>query len=535
MDPFRKVQRGDRVAAPSAVLHNATVDAVRSARSARTGGVRRSGDILRRRHVGEIFIRNDTGTTQDRFAILAIRDPLFLPDVLLPEDDDTIVMGGAVPEDSDRAFAVLQEPLADGAVGRAVAHGFTLARVTGSHAQAFADLQSDDTGAFATDLSGAERGHVEVLARATSDSDLSCVRIGNGIRTMFEFGVLRTLGATWSYDRYGSTIDSLSGSPGGIGSATAAEQLLFAGELVLIDLTEPTTPLVRKFFRHPLSYTIPEGLVGLRMMTMELGGPLATSPTRVVCEATTLIDLFESGANEDRSYVEVSFGGYGGVSLMGLDACCPVLLGSGWNLGTASTRVADVAAAQAAVLVTIPGALDTSQDSWSVGLHPDSDLEFAGANIAYGENHPADYKFDVDYHSPYFPPVMDGTMTVTTVYAEVGCAFQSALVAGWMTTVPALLPTIPYVTPGAEELVPLGIYFADITAEGNISSLQPATKVHPGFRAYREMPSGLGTAAGLYDKLPVDSQDVRWLGASLPGDDPTPPQTIQIDPEITVS
>lgn len=77
-----------------------------------------------------IKIRNNTGSAQDRYAVLGLAAPVILPADNEPEFLRQVVLAGVTPAASHaNMFAVLLEPLAAGAIGRAVVAGVTPVRV----------------------------------------------------------------------------------------------------------------------------------------------------------------------------------------------------------------------------------------------------------------------------------------------------------------------------------------------------------------------------------------------------------------------
>lgn len=82
-------------------------------------------------------VKNDTGSTIDRFHAAAIGDPLFSP----TDSSQTFknqIGGGLTGETMSSSyfgkFAVFQETVANGKIGRACIHGLTVAQITVNHA-----------------------------------------------------------------------------------------------------------------------------------------------------------------------------------------------------------------------------------------------------------------------------------------------------------------------------------------------------------------------------------------------------------------
>jgi len=127
-DPFRGYRPGD--ASPKdAGSFNAFAMAARLARdsgkilSANPLGSTRSGDIIR--------VKNASGADLDRFAVVGLDEPVFLPSTHLEEFKREVVFSGVTPTSSHvRKFAVLLEPAAnDDRVVRAIVAGVVQVQV----------------------------------------------------------------------------------------------------------------------------------------------------------------------------------------------------------------------------------------------------------------------------------------------------------------------------------------------------------------------------------------------------------------------
>ena len=132
----------------TAEAFNAFVDAANGyqasqrSRSSETGGaVSVSGSIL---------VRNDTGAPLERFAPVGLGAPLILPGDNLRSFQERVVVSGMAPAE-DQPFAVLQVPLAPGALGEALITGATPAQVAVMDA---ADTTAGIVGGILTSGSG---------------------------------------------------------------------------------------------------------------------------------------------------------------------------------------------------------------------------------------------------------------------------------------------------------------------------------------------------------------------------------------------
>ena len=126
--PITKVSAGQKLRIP-AEAYNAFVDAAEAFKAqSHQQQVDRNGVPL---PSGVALVRNDSGTDQDRFAILGLDVPLIAPSDNLASFLEHLTFSGVSPDDKLHAnrFCVLQEPIAAGAIGRAMAVGVTPIRL----------------------------------------------------------------------------------------------------------------------------------------------------------------------------------------------------------------------------------------------------------------------------------------------------------------------------------------------------------------------------------------------------------------------
>jgi hypothetical protein len=185
---IQKVQPGQRVR-PRASDFNAFADAANSIQSqqfgqesaSRPGGA--STDI--------IYIKNTCGAARERFEILALGEPLFLPADAPDQFKNQVVFNGVTPVEGMRpgAFAVLLEPLADQAIGRAQVSGVTPALINCGNSTLPLTMVDMVPGAYvlagrwpASPAFGPYGHGAEVLWRdpGTVDPVLAVVRLGKG-------------------------------------------------------------------------------------------------------------------------------------------------------------------------------------------------------------------------------------------------------------------------------------------------------------------------------------------------------------------
>jgi hypothetical protein len=123
-DNLRKVQSGQQLKIP-AEAYNAFIDAARAEKASRHNIALASSPDFPSSTI--IKVRNQTGVAQNRFNVLAIEAPIVAPAANLQQFKNAVAFNGVVPLNpmTGKRFAVLAEPLAAGAVGRAVLYGAT--------------------------------------------------------------------------------------------------------------------------------------------------------------------------------------------------------------------------------------------------------------------------------------------------------------------------------------------------------------------------------------------------------------------------
>lgn len=144
-DAFRKVIAGSplQISARAWSVLMEMAQWYLSARSsgAGLGGVNQSAGI--------VSVRNDTGGDLDRFSVVGVSEPIIGSTDHLQRFKNRVTLVGEEPGDPEHwgRIAVLQEPVADGKIGRAVVSGITVVKVSsydGNHG--FADIDDGQTG-----------------------------------------------------------------------------------------------------------------------------------------------------------------------------------------------------------------------------------------------------------------------------------------------------------------------------------------------------------------------------------------------------
>lgn len=171
MDPFRKLQSGDRIEGFPRDLYNGLIDLLRGHKSARGG----PAALAAPPNSGIIDVLNDTGEDQDQFAVLGLGEPIISVDDNETEFLDAVAFRGGMPTEGE-PFVVCVEPIAAGVIGKAVISGVVQVKVTGTLADN-AEAVTDTTAAL--ECSGT--GSAQILwAEAGSGERWAVVRIGGG-------------------------------------------------------------------------------------------------------------------------------------------------------------------------------------------------------------------------------------------------------------------------------------------------------------------------------------------------------------------
>ncbi|NLE60888.1 MAG: hypothetical protein GX616_21295 [Planctomycetes bacterium] len=152
-DPLKKVKPGDPLAIP-AETYNTFIDVAQAFRGRQinlAGPPAIAGD-----NTGSILVRNASGADRGRFSILGIQGVVIAPADNLEAFQNRIALSVGLPV-AGEPFAVLQEPVADGSIGRAMVTGVSVVQLNildASHGYAKAGT---DPGSLTTDTSGNAR------------------------------------------------------------------------------------------------------------------------------------------------------------------------------------------------------------------------------------------------------------------------------------------------------------------------------------------------------------------------------------------
>ncbi len=153
-DTLRKVKSGDPFKMPAATF-NAFVDAARAHRQRQQASSQQPKPA--ERHSGIVLVRNDSGAGRDRFDVLGIASPIFSPASDVDAFKNQPALSCVTPADDHVGkFVILLEPLAAGAIGRAMASGVCPAKVDISDTNhGYADAADGQAGSLDSSSSGA--------------------------------------------------------------------------------------------------------------------------------------------------------------------------------------------------------------------------------------------------------------------------------------------------------------------------------------------------------------------------------------------
>ena len=171
-DSLKKVRSGDRLRIP-AKAYNRFVDAARAHHEHDQGRDARPVTSA----TGIVRVRNQSGQPRGRFDVLGLSGPIISPDANLDHFKSRIAFDGVTPTSGHRSkFAILLEPLKEGAIGKGIVAGVTVARI---------DVESTDHGFASVDpgepghLKSASVGAAQILWREEGSGEKwAVVRLG---------------------------------------------------------------------------------------------------------------------------------------------------------------------------------------------------------------------------------------------------------------------------------------------------------------------------------------------------------------------
>ena len=269
MPTFHHVNPGDPLNIPASTF-NAMLDAARAHAEQGNGAIGQgAGRLL---PAGQVWVKNTTGADVDRFHVMGIGDPIFTPDDSADEFKRQVAIEGvAVTDEHVERFVIAVEPISDGAVGRGLITGVTVALV---------DKSSDgDTHAGAADsqtkLAGGYEGSAVILwSESGTGEKLALVSFGQGLGRI-------TAKITAVADDY-VTAQRVDGSGSAIGSTFEAGKPLPTGgdDLAVDDLVVVE--------RMQYAGTTGSGSQDLRWVILAGGGGSGLPPGGVLYQVLTI-------------------------------------------------------------------------------------------------------------------------------------------------------------------------------------------------------------------------------------------------------
>jgi hypothetical protein len=198
-DTLRHVRPGQPLSIPAAA-YNAFVDAAFAYRQTQVAINAGPVPLLPAEQTA-VFVKNDSGGDVPRFGVLGLDAPLISPADNELEFAARVTFRGVLPSASTRGrFAVLQEPLAQGRIGRAVISGVTIGRIAVAGADVdfrWADIKAASTAALQPDPDGAAQ--ILWLESRVEGEHWAIVRLGVPRRTYtFPVRLMKISGAAGS-------------------------------------------------------------------------------------------------------------------------------------------------------------------------------------------------------------------------------------------------------------------------------------------------------------------------------------------------
>ena len=175
-DFLRKVQAGQRLVIPAAA-YNAFIDAAVDYRR-RTAKITQKAEPSQRQ-ANTVLVRNDSGSNQNRLAVLGIDSPIIDPATNDNDFKNRVALSCVTPAENthEGKFVVLAEPIAAGKIGRAYAAGLCPVKVNVEDEEhVYADVNDGDT----TQLLSVEAGSASILWReGGTGTQWAMVRLSN--------------------------------------------------------------------------------------------------------------------------------------------------------------------------------------------------------------------------------------------------------------------------------------------------------------------------------------------------------------------
>jgi len=211
IDSLTKVRSGQPMRIPAAA-YNAFVDAAKANKGVKQDAKR---GTRREQPDGVTLIKNTSGATIQRFGVLGVDGPIFLPSDSLDAFKRDVVLTGSTPVavSHTHKFVIALEPIAAGDVGRACAQGVCITQVQFPDPNVSQPEFADIGDGVTANLVAKERGAAAILwheaVPAGGGTVWAIVRVGDSnASVMFPVNLTQVGGtdgdgatpATWTYD-----------------------------------------------------------------------------------------------------------------------------------------------------------------------------------------------------------------------------------------------------------------------------------------------------------------------------------------------
>jgi len=208
-DALKKVQSGQKLHIPAAA-YNAFIDAAVDYRR-RTAHIGQKAEPTTRQ-ASIVLVRNDSGSNQNRLAVLGIDTPIIDPTANDNEFKNRVALSCVTPavDTHEGKFVILAEPIAAGKIGRAYAAGVCPVQIIVLDEDAEAYQFADIFDAYAVGLFADPNGSASILWKEEGTGlKWAIVRFGNRQRMgVFPVDLTQYGGeqgddqnpATWTYD-----------------------------------------------------------------------------------------------------------------------------------------------------------------------------------------------------------------------------------------------------------------------------------------------------------------------------------------------
>jgi len=208
-DSLRKVQSGQKLHIPAAA-YNAFVDAAADYRR-RTAHIGQKSEPTTRQ-ASIVLVRNDSGSNQNRLAVLGIDTPIIDPTANDNEFKNRVALSCVMPavDTHEGKFVILAEPIATGKIGRAYAAGVCPVQIIVLDEDAEAYQFADIFDGYGLGLFADPNGSASILWKEEGTGlKWAIVRFGNRQRMgVFPVDLTQVGGAqgdeanpaTWTYD-----------------------------------------------------------------------------------------------------------------------------------------------------------------------------------------------------------------------------------------------------------------------------------------------------------------------------------------------